>query len=161
MAENSELVLDSRDKKILLLLQEDSNLTNADLADKVGLSPTPCLRRVRRLEDAGYIRSYKAEVDRQKLGYPVMAFVQIGLSKHVEGILDRFEQDIQKHPNVINCYLATGESDYLLQVIAEDLEDYARIVRYELAAIKGVETLNTTFAIKAIVENAPIPTIVK
>ena len=161
MAENSELVLDSRDKKILCFLQEDANLTNTDLADKVGLSPTPCLRRVKRLEEAGYIRSYKIEVDRHKLGYPIMAFVQISLTKHEDGVLDAFEQSIQKHPNVINCYLATGESDYLLQVIAKDLEDYARIVRYELASIKGVETLNTSFAIKNIVENAPIPVISK
>jgi len=113
------------------------------------------------LEEASYIRSYKVEVDRHKLGYPVMAFVQISLSKQVEGVLDSFEQRIQQHPNVINCYLATGESDYLLQVIAEDLEDYARIVRHELAAITGVETLKTTFAIKSIVENAPIPMITK
>lgn len=157
MAENSESVLDSRDKKILLLLQQDAKLTNAELADKVGLSPTPCLRRVKRLENAGYIRKYKIEVDRQKLGYPVMAFVQISLSKQEDGVLDSFEQNIQQHPSVINCYLATGESDYLVQVVAKDLEDYGNIVRYELAAIKGVETVKTTFTVKNIVENAPIP----
>lgn len=159
MAENNELTLDSRDKKILLFLQQDANLTNADLAEKVGLSPTPCLRRVKRLEEAGYIRQYKVEVDRHKLGYPVMAFVQVSLSKQEDGVLDSFEHAIQSYPNVVNCYLATGESDYLLQVIAENLEDYGRIVRYELAAIKGVETVKTTFAIKNIVENAPIPVI--
>jgi len=161
MAENSDHILDSRDRKILKFLQEDANLTNSDLAEKVGLSPTPCLRRVKRLEEAGYIRSYKIEVDRHKLGYPVMAFVQISLTKQEDGILDAFEQSIQQHPNVINCYLTTGESDYLLQVIAEDLEDYARIVRYELASIKGVETLKTTFAIKNIVDNAAIPVAIK
>lgn len=156
MAEITKYILDSRDKKILTILQQDAKLTNAELADKVGLSPTPCLRRVKRLEDAGYIRSYKVEVDRHKLDYLVMAFVQISLAKHVEGTLDVFEKLIHEHPNVINCYLTAGESDYLLQVLAKDLEDYARIARYELAAIQGVETLKTTFAIKNIVENAPI-----
>ncbi len=157
MTEKTKLILDSRDKKILTFLQQDAKLTNADLADKVGLSPTPCLRRVKRLEDAGYIRRYKIEVDRHKFGYPVMAFVQISMTKQVEGVLDSFEKQICEHPNVINCYLATGESDYLLQVVAKDLEDYARIARYELAAMQGVETLKTTFAIKNIVENSPVP----
>jgi len=161
VAENSELDLDSRDRKILKFLQQDAKLTNAELADKVGLSPTPCLRRVKRLEEVGYIRGYKVEVDRHKLGYPVMAFVQISLTKQVEGVLDAFEKRIHEHSSVINCYLTTGDSDYLLHVVAKDLEDYARIVRYEISAIQGVENVKTTFAIETIVENSPVPIALK
>lgn len=155
--ENSNYVLDRKDRKILAALQENAQITNADLADSVGLSPSPCLRRVKRLEENGFIQSYQAKVDREQLGYPIMAFIQVALSSHEEGALEILERTIKERPEIINAYLLTGTSDYLLQVVAKSLEDYTQFIRQHITRKTAVRQIQTSFALQTIVENKPIP----
>ena len=157
MAENSLTKIDRRDRKILNLLQQDAHLTNAELADQVGLSPSPCLRRVKRLEDEGFIQNYRASVNREKLGYPVMAFAQVTLSSHEGDALELLEKTIVERPEVINAYLMTGSSDYLIQVVAKSLEDYTRFIREYITQQAAVQTIQTSFCLQIVVDNKPIP----
>jgi len=155
--ENSDYSLDRKDRKILAALQENAQLTNADLADLVGLSPSPCLRRVKRLEDEGYIQNYQAKVDRERLGYPITAFVQVALSNHDDNALGILEQTIRERPEIINAYLLTGTSDYLLHVVAKSLEDYTKFLRQHITSKNAVQQIQTSFALQTIAENKPIP----
>ena len=157
MAENITITLDSVDRQILTILQTDSSLTNVQLSERVGLSPTPCLRRVRRLEKEGYINRYRAEVERSKLGYSIMAFVQITLNTQVESALEVVEQAVRERPEIINCYLVTGDCDYMLQVVVKDLDDYADFMRNQLTKISAIRNIKSSFALEKIVEGRPIP----
>lgn len=157
MAENSVIQLDAVDRNILHMLQMDSSLTNVELSDRIGLSPTPCLRRVRRLENEGIISRYRAEVDRKKLGYPIMAFVQITLNTQVDSALEIVEQAVRERPEIINCYLVTGDCDYMLQVVVKDLDGYADFMRSHLTKISAIRNIKSSFALEKIVEGRPIP----
>ncbi|MGO9786179.1 MAG: Lrp/AsnC family transcriptional regulator, partial [Stellaceae bacterium] len=123
-----QTALDAIDRKILALLQEDARLANVELADKVGLSPSPCLRRVRDLEAAGIIRRYVTLLDPAAVGLPVSVFVNVTLERQVEQALERFEAVILKRPEVMECYLMTGDADYLLRVVCADLAAYERFL---------------------------------
>ncbi len=155
--EQSNYVLDNRDKKILSILQKTATISNAELAEKVGLSPSPCLRRVKRLEQEGFITAYRAEVNRKKLGYPVMAFVSLTLSRQTEEDLEFIETQLKELPEVINCYLMTGTSDYLLQVLAKSLDDYNAFIRQYITKLPSIQHIHTSFALKNISENTIIP----
>ena len=136
------------DQKILHLLQDNARLTNVDLSDRVNLSPSPCLRRVRNLEDSGVIKGYVTLVDQNALGLPVSVFVSVSLEKQVETALEQFEDAIRARPEVMECYLMTGDADYLLCVVAADLAGYERFLLDHLTRIPGVASIKSSFALK-------------
>ena len=149
--------IDRTDVKILDLLQEEARLSNVELAQAVGLSPSPCLRRVRLLEEGGVIRRYVTLLDPAKVGLPVSVFVQITLERQVESALQLFEDAVRKHPEVMECYLMTGDADYLLRVVAPDLESYQRFLLDNLTRIPGVASIKSSFALKQVGYRTALP----
>ena len=138
--------MDRIDIAIVRALQADGRLTNQDLADKVGLSPSPCLRRVRNLEAAGVIRGYTAVVDARRYGLPVTAFMRIRLDRHARAAVEEFEAAVQQLDEVMECHLLTGSADYLLRVIVADIDDYERFMRQKMHAIPGIASIDSSFA---------------
>ncbi len=138
--------MDSKDRQILRELQANGRLTNQELSERVNLSPSPCLRRVRLLEEQGVIRGYAALVDQKAWGLPVTVFIRLKLERHSDEAVNAFEQAITAMPQVMDCWLMTGRSDYLLRVIAADLDDYERFVRRELQRVPGIASIDTSFA---------------
>jgi Lrp/AsnC family leucine-responsive transcriptional regulator len=143
-------VLDAIDIKILQQLQEHARISNVELADQVGLSPAPCLRRVRALEQAGVIRKYVTLLDPGALDLGVTVFVQITLDLQVEGRLEIFEQAIMRRPEVLECYLMTGDADYLLRVVVPDVPAYERFLRDSLTRIESAAGIKSSFALKQV-----------
>lgn len=142
--------LDSVDRKILQHLQADGRMSLADLAEKVGLSPSPCLRRVRMLEKDGVIARYVAVLDQRAVGLPVSVFVSIKLEKQRQESLDRFAKAIERWPEVLECYLMTGPRDYLLRVVAEDLGAYERFLKQRLTRLDGIASIESSFALEQV-----------
>jgi len=142
--------LDPIDRKILTLLQEDGRMSVADLADAVGLSASPCLRRVRLLEKAGVIARYVAVLDQQSIGLPVSVFVSIKLESQREEALDRFGKAIARWPEVLECYLMTGPRDYLLRVVVADLGAYERFLKQRLTRLNGIASIESSFALEQV-----------
>jgi DNA-binding Lrp family transcriptional regulator len=142
--------LDDIDLKILEHLQQNARIANVDLAERVGLSPAPCLRRVRALEEAGVIRRYLALVDQAALNIGVTVFVQVTLDLQVEGRLEIFENAIMKRPEVLECYLMTGDADYLLRVVVPDVPAYERFLRDTLTRIESAAGIKSSFALKQV-----------
>ena len=138
--------MDSKDRQIVQALQAEGRLTNQDLSEQVNLSPSPCLRRVRLLEEQGVIKGYTALVDQKAWGLPVTVFIRIKLERHGDDAVSAFERAIQDMPQVMDCWLMTGRSDYLLRVIAADLDDYETFVRRELQRVPGIASIDTSFA---------------
>ena len=138
--------MDSKDRQILRELQADGRLTNQELSERVNLSPSPCLRRVRLMEEQGIVRGYAALVDQKAWGLPVTVFIRIKLERHGDEAVNAFEQAITAMPQVMDCWLMTGRSDYLLRVIAADLDDYEHFVRRELQRVPGIASIDTSFA---------------
>lgn len=149
--------LDRIDRKILAALQDDARLTNADLAEKVGLSPSPCLRRVKALEVAGVIRRYATLIDPAAVNLPVSVFVSVTLERQVEERLEAFEAAVVERPEVLECYLMTGEADYLLRVVVADLAAYERFLKDHLTRIPGVASIKSSFALKQVRYNTALP----
>lgn len=149
--------LDSTDIAILRALQRDGRLTNARLAEQVALSETPCWRRLKRLEADGYIAAYRAELNRRKLGYGVVAFVQITLGDHAGDAPLQFEQRVAAMPEVLFCHNVTGESDYLLQVVAADLDAYGMFVRDTLRRLPGVSAIRSNLSLREIKADHSLP----
>jgi Lrp/AsnC family leucine-responsive transcriptional regulator len=146
--------LDATDQTILQVLQEDGRITNVDLADKVHLSPSAVLRRVRRLEESGVIRGYTAVLDKAAIGVPTSVHVEIGLTSQHEEVLDAFEDAVRDIPEVMSCYLMAGAADYLVHVVCADVADYERIHRSQIAQLPGVANLRSNFAIRTVVERS-------
>ena len=140
--------IDEIDRKILVALQEDGRISLSDLAVRVNLSPSPCLRRVRRLERAGIIARYVAVLDQAKVGLPVSVFVSIKLESQRVEALERFKKAIAKWPEVLECYLMTGPRDYLLRIVAADLEAYERFLKQKLTRVDGVASIESSFALE-------------
>lgn len=138
--------MDSKDRQILKELQADGRLSNQDLSERVNLSPSPCLRRLRLLEEKGVITGYTALVDQKAWGLPVTVFIRIKLERHGDDAVQAFEGAIIDMPKVMDCWLMTGRSDYLLRVIAADLDDYEQFVRRELQRVPGIASIDTSFA---------------
>ena len=138
--------MDSKDRQILQALQSDGRLTNQDLSDQVNLSPSPCLRRVRNLEEQGVIQGYTAVVDQKAWGLPVTVFIRITLERHSDEAVEAFERAITDMSQVMDCWMMTGRADYLLRVIAADLDDYERFVRRDLHRAPGIASIDTSFA---------------
>lgn len=149
--------LDRMDYRILLHLQDDARLTNLELAGKVGLSPSPCLRRVKALEDAGIIRRYVAILDAVAVGLPISAFINVSLRSQEREALEQFQEQIAGCPEVMECYLMTGNSDYLLRVVVPDLDAYERFLGDKLTRISGVGNIQTSFALKPVVYRTQLP----
>jgi DNA-binding Lrp family transcriptional regulator len=149
--------LDATDWKILALLQEDARISNVDLAKAVGLSPSPCLARVRALEEAGFIRRYVSLLDPQRVGLMVSVFIQVALEKQVESALEVFERAIRDRPEVMECYLMTGESDYLLRVVVPDLQALERFILNFLSRVPGVGNIRSSFALKQVKYQTALP----
>jgi Lrp/AsnC family leucine-responsive transcriptional regulator len=142
--------LDEKDRQILSLLQQDGRLSLADLAGKVGLSPSPCLRRVRILEKQGVIARYVAVLDQQAVGLPVSVFVSIKLESQKQEALDRFAKAIERWPEILECYLMTGPRDYLLRVVVADLSAYERFLKQKLTRLNGVASIESSFALEQV-----------
>ena len=141
--------LDAIDRKILELLQADGRMSLAELAEKVGLSPSPCLRRVRMLED-GVISRYVAVLDQRAVGLPVSVFVSIKLEKQRQESLDRFAKAIERWPEVLECYLMTGSRDYWMRVVVPDLDAYERFVKQKLTRVEGIASIESSFALEQV-----------
>ncbi len=148
--------LDSIDWKILTELQENARLANVDLAERVNLSPSPCLARVRRLERDGFIRRYVTLLDPESVGLGVNVFVQVRLEKQVEASLVAFERAVAKRPEVMECYLMTGNSDYLLRVVVSDLHEFQMFVT-AVSKIPGVGNIQSSVALKQVRYNTALP----
>jgi len=149
--------LDAIDRKILHALQENARLSNVELADAVGLSASPCLRRVRALEKAGIIRRYATLIDPAAAGLPVSVFISVALDKQVERALDVFERAVAKLPEVMECYLMTGDADYLLRVVVPDLDAYRRFLMDHLTRIPGVSNIRSSFTLKQVAYRTALP----
>ncbi len=143
-------MLDLADRKILRELCHDARVSNAQLADRVHLTPTPCLRRVRKLEASGVVRGYRADLDHVALGYRVKALVFVKLARYSESNARLFEQAVKALPSVLECSVVAGQYDYVLKVVARDLPDYERILKDALSAIEVIEDLESTIILKQI-----------
>ena len=137
--------LDATDRKIIRALQKNGRMTNLDLSEEVNLSPSPCLRRLRNLERHGVISGYSVDVDGEAYGLPVTAFVRVSLERHVEDTVQQFEERVRSIPEVMECFVMTGLSDYLLRVVVSDLADYERFVRQRLHPVGGIGSIDTSF----------------
>jgi Lrp/AsnC family transcriptional regulator, leucine-responsive regulatory protein len=150
-------LMDDIDRRILAVLQNDARITNTVLADKVGLSAAPCLRRVRALEEDGVIRKHVTLLDPAAVNLGVTVFVQITLDLQVEGRLDIFEKAIVRRPEVLECYLMTGDSDYLLRVVVPDVAAYERFLKQALTRLEGVASIKSSFALKQVKYSTVLP----
>lgn len=149
--------LDRIDRRILEVLQRRGRISNAELSDEAHLSPSACHRRVQRLERAGIIRDYVALLDPRKLGRPTTVFVEITLSGQADEVLDAFEREVAKIPDVLECHLMAGTADYLLKVVALDTEDFARIHRRSLSRLPGVAQMHSSFALRTVRQTTALP----
>jgi len=149
--------MDEFDRKILSVLQSNAGLSNVELADRIGLSPAPCLRRVKALEDAGVIESYNARLSSRALGLGVVAFVEIHLERHTDGVTDKFLAAVKKVPEVVRCYLVTGTLDFLMEVVAKDLDSYADFAVNRLLKLPGVKDVRSSFVLKEVKETNLLP----
>jgi Lrp/AsnC family leucine-responsive transcriptional regulator len=150
-------VLDLIDGKILRELQSDGRISNQELSDRVGLSPSPCLRRLRQLETQGIIQRYVALLDPTKVGLPVSAFVRVRLDGQDDRHLATFEAAISEFPEVMECYLMTGEADYQLRVLVGSLVQFEDFLRHRLTRIQGVSQVTTSFALRPVVYRTELP----
>lgn len=151
--------MDAIDCQIIRALQQNGRISNQDLADLVGLSPSPCLRRVRRLEDDGVITGYSAEVDQTKYGLPVDVFVSISLTSQTDTALRAFETSVQRLDEVMECYLMTGSRDYLLRVVCDGLSSYERFTREQLTTLPGIRSIESSFALGCVKQRGALPSI--
>ncbi|MCA0871683.1 Lrp/AsnC family transcriptional regulator [Seohaeicola saemankumensis] len=151
------MALDTIDRRILAALQRKGRMSNAELSDKVNLSASACHRRVQRLEAEGYIRDYVALLDARKLGMPTTVFVEITLQGQADELLEAFEKAVSRIPDVLECHLMAGTADYILKVVAEDTEDFARIHRQHLARLPGVAQMQSSFALRTVFKTTALP----
>lgn len=149
--------LNRTDYRILHHLQNNARMSNVDLAEAIGLSPAPCLRRVKALEAAGVIKCYAGIVDAGAVGLPISIFINISLERQERSHLEDFEASIRSNPEVMECYLMTGSSDYLLRIVVPDLQSFERFLADKLTRIPGVANIQSSFAVKQVVYNTELP----
>ncbi len=149
--------LDHIDHKILRHLQENARITNAELADRVGLSPTPCLRRLRRLETDGIIKGYHTEVDREALGVNVTVIILVKLEREDDKTLREFEAEIQKRPEVMECYLVTGKFDYFIRVLVPTLATYETFLSETILRMPNIATVESSFTLREVERKVVMP----
>lgn len=148
---------DEIDIKILGKLQSNARISNVDLADAVGLSPSPCLRRVRRLEERNVISRYATLVEPNSVGLSVNVFVRVSLERQVDEYLERFESAVREWPEVMECYLMTGDADYHLRVVVSNLEAYETFLKERLTRVAGVSNIRSSFALKRVSYRTELP----
>lgn len=150
--------LDRYDRKLLMLLQQDGRISNQDLAERIGLSPSPCLRRVRALEESGLISGYHAQLDAKKLGLSLMALIHISMDRHTPERFANFETQVSGVPEVLECLLITGQdADYQLKVIVRDMDTYQELLLERITRIEGVTGVHSSFVLRRIVDKTALP----
>jgi len=149
--------IDATDREMLRLLQEDGALSNAALAETLALSVTPCWRRRKRLQDQGLIKDYQANLDRRMLGFDVLAFVHVRFGAHTDATPERFEQAVRDLPEVLSCHKITGDADYVLQVLAIDLDSYGEFVEQVLRKQPGILSIQSSLALREVKATSRIP----
>ncbi|WP_417586404.1 Lrp/AsnC family transcriptional regulator [Pararhodobacter oceanensis] len=151
--------MDAKDRQIIRALQRNGRMTNQDLAAEVNLSPSPCLRRLKLLEQSAAITGYSATVDAEAYGLPVTVFVRIILNGHTEAVVRQFEQEISRVERVLECFMMTGTSDYLLRVVVADLADYEVFVRKHLHPIGSIGSIDSSFVYGVVKQTHVFPQI--
>ena len=149
--------LDAIDRRILEHLQDNARISNVDLAARVGISASPCWRRVRELEESGVISDYVTLIDAASVGLTVSVFVNVSLEKQVERELEVFQNAIRERPEVMECYLMTGEADFLLRVVVPDLMAYERFLMDHLTRVPGIASIRSSFALKQVKYRTALP----
>jgi len=150
--------IDNFDRQILKLLQQDGRISNQDLADRIGLSPSPCLRRVRALEEAGVIKGYRAQIDAKALGYTLMALIYISMDKHTPDRFEHFEKEISQFSEVLECLLITGQdADYQIKVIVRDMDAFQELLLNRITGIRGVTGVHSSFVLRRVVDTTSVP----
>lgn len=150
--------LDSYDKAILGALQNNGRLSNQEIADQIGLSPSACLRRFKALEESGVIVGYRTLLDSKKMGLDLMALLHISMDKHTKERFSQFEKEVQSMPNVLECLLLTGQTaDYQLKVLVKDLEAYQDLLLNHITQITGVSGVHTSFVLRKVINKTAIP----
>jgi Lrp/AsnC family leucine-responsive transcriptional regulator len=151
-------MLDHYDKRILEILQQDGRISNQELADRIGLSPSPCLRRVRALEEAGIIEGYRALLNAKALGLNLIAFLSIAMDRHTPERFANFDAQVAALPEVLECFLITGrDADYQLKVIVRDMDAYQDLLLNKLTRIEGVSGVHSSFVLRQVVERTTLP----
>ncbi len=154
---NAKKTLDRIDQRILATLQADGRLSNVDLAERVGLSPSPCLRRVKQLEDAGMIDGYRAILNRKAVGLGLTVFVEMKVGKHSRDNAAMLQEALMALPEVVSCHMVSGVSDFLAEVVVPDLEAYERLMTDKILTLATVEDVRSNFAIRTIKSNGALP----
>lgn len=150
--------IDRFDRQILQILQVDGRISNQDLADRIGLSPSPCLRRVRTLEDSGVITGYRALLNAKALGYSLMALIYISMDKHTPERFEHFEKDISQISEVLECLLVTGQdADYQIKVVVRDMDAYQELLLNRITRIQGVTGVHSSFVLRRVVDKTAVP----
>ena len=150
--------IDRFDRQILQVLQEDGRISNQDLADRIGLSPSPCLRRMRTLEEAGIITGYRALLDAKLLGYTLIALIYISMDKHTPERFEHFEKEIRKIPEVLECLLITGQdADYQIKVFVKDMDAFQELLLNRITRIQGVTGVHTSFVLRKVIDRTALP----
>jgi Lrp/AsnC family leucine-responsive transcriptional regulator len=160
MPNSSEVLLkiDKTDRKILAQVQKDGSLTNQELAEKVGLSPSPCLRRVRALQEAGIIVRTATILDHKKLGLSLTAIILIGMDRHTPERFAAFEEKVSEYPEVLECYLVTGhDADYMLKVVVPDMDQYHDFLLNQITRITGVSGVHSSFVLRRVIDSTALP----
>ena len=150
--------LDDLDRRILRELQADARLTNVELAGRVGLSPSPCLRRVRLLERRGYVEGYRAVLDRAKVGLGLTVFVGVRATRHTAAEAEAFVERVLAMPNVVGCHLLSGDTDFQIEIACSDVEQYERTVLRELLAMPEIRDIRSNFSMRCYRASGPLPT---
>ncbi len=149
--------MDAVDRKLLAALQKDGRATVGELAELVSLSPSPCWRRVRHLEETGVIAGYHARLDRRQLGFGVLGFIHLAMHNHTPEVAAAFEREVVALPQVLSCHNLSGRYDYQLEIVAQDLETFAEFVRSSIRALPGVREISTSFSLKEIKRSIALP----
>jgi Lrp/AsnC family leucine-responsive transcriptional regulator len=150
--------LDRYDRRLLEELQKDAGLSNQELAERIGLSPSPCSRRLKQLEDAGIVQRRVALLDRRKLGLTLTAIIQISMDRHTPERFEAFETTVKQYPEVMECYLITGQdADYLLKVVVPDMDHYQEFLLNKLTRIEGVSGVHSSFVMRRVVDSTELP----
>ena len=150
--------LDRYDRQMLEILQEDGRISNQDLADRIGLSPSPCLRRLRALEDAGIVTGYRALLNAKALGYSLMALIYISMDMHTPERFENFEQQIRQVSEVLECLLITGQdADYQLKVVVTDMDGYQALLLERITRIPGVTGVHSSFVLRRVIDKTALP----
>ena len=150
--------IDCFDRQILQVIQQDGRISNQDLADRIGLSPSPCLRRVRALEEAGIVTGYRALVNAKALGFTLMALIYISMDKHTPERFEHFEKEISQISEVLECLLITGQdADYQIKVIVRDMDAFQELLLNRINRIQGVTGVHSSFVLRRVVDKTALP----